>query len=223
MNALTSAAARLLKDNGLEQADATVYFQITRGSAPRSHRFPPAGTPPTCYVEAKSFSPPTEVRQTGAAAVTVSDQRWARCDIKTIGLLANTLAQQQAHEDGAYEAIFSRDGVLLEGSHSSMLFVQDGVLIFPPLTNYVLPGITRSVVQSLATAESIPTTTRSCYEHELSEFQEILMLGTTVEIVPITTVNGRKVGDGAPGPIARKLQAAFRKLEHAQRCRLSAA
>jgi D-alanine transaminase len=212
LNSLAAIAARLLTDNGLAKADATVYLQITRGSAPRSHRFPPTGTPPTCYLEAKPFSPPTNVQQTGAAAITVPDQRWARCDIKTIALLANTLAHQQAHEAGAFEAIFARNGVLQEGSHSSILFVKDNVLISPPLTNHILAGITRSVVHSVAAAESISTATRSCHEDELPEFQEVLMVGTTVDIVPITVVNGRPIGGGAPGPIARKLQSALHKL-----------
>jgi D-alanine transaminase len=209
---LESIANRVLKENGLEQSDAKVYIQITRGAAPRSHKFPPAGTSSTVYLEATPFSSPTDLQERGVAVIIVADQRWGRCDIKSIGLLANTLANQQAIEAGAHEAIFRRDGALQEGSHSSILFVKNNVVIAPPLTSYILPSVTRSVVFSLAHEESIRTTFEPCLERELFEFQEILMLGTGSEIIPITTVNGRKIGNGVPGPITRRLQGAFRRL-----------
>jgi D-alanine transaminase len=210
LSGLEAAARRLLAENGLEQGEASVYIQITRGAAPRSHRFPAAGTPPTVYMEAKTYSPPNDLRRDGAMAIIVPDDRWARCDIKTVNLLANTLAHQRAWEAGAFEAIFSHDGVLVEGTHSSILFARDGVLLFPPQTNRVLPSVTRNVVASLAAKESIATETRTCFEREAGEFQEILMLGTMVEIVPIVVLNGQKVGEGVPGPLARRLQDAFR-------------
>ena len=158
----------------------------------------------------KPFSPPVELQKNGAAAIIVPDQRWTRCDIKTTGLLANTIAHQQAYEEGAFEAIFSRNGVLWEGSHSTILFVKDGILVAPPLTNHVLPGITRSELLALASRESIPTCIRTCFEREVCEFHEVLMVATTTEIVPITSVNGKRIGDGTPGPIAKRLQNAFR-------------
>jgi D-alanine transaminase len=215
VQALKPVATRLLAENGLEKANATLYLQITRGAAPRTHQFPPAGTRPTVYLEVKSFTPQTSGQRTGMTAIIMPDQRWERCDIKSVSLLANTLAFQRAQECGAFEAIFSRNGVLLEGSHSSMLFVKDDVLIFPPLTNHVLASVTRSVVYSLAVAELIPTAIRPCYEHQLPQFQEILMASTTVEIIPIISVNGKKIGGGAPGAIAKKLISAFRKLNQA--------
>jgi D-alanine transaminase len=178
----------------------------------QGHKFPPPGTLPTVYLEAIPFSSPTDLHEKGAAAIIVPDQRWGRCDIKTTCLLANTLASQQATEAGAHEAIFRRDGVLHEGTHSSILFVKGNVLIAPPLTSFVLPSVTRSTVFSLAHDESIRTTIEPCLERELREFQEILMLGTGSEIVPIIAVNGQKIGTGAPGPITRRLQSAFRKL-----------
>jgi len=211
-SALESVANCVLKENSLEHSDAKVYIQITRGAAPRSHKFPPAGTPPTVYLETTSFSSPIELQEKGVAAIIVPDQRWGRCDIKTVCLLANTLASQQAAEAGAYEAIFRRDGVLQEGTHSSILFVKDNYLMAPPLTVFMLPSVTRNVVLSLAHEESIRTTIEPCLERELSAFQELLMLGTGSEIIPITTVNGRKIGTGTPGPITRKLQNSFRRL-----------
>ena len=209
---LESVANCVLKENSLEHSDAKVYIQITRGAAPRTHKFPPAGTPPTVYLETTSFSSPIELQEKGIAAIIVPDQRWGRCDIKTVCLLANTLASQQAAEAGAYEAIFRRDAVLQEGTHSSILFVKDNFLIAPPLTVFMLPSVTRSVVLSLAHEESIRTTIEPCLERELWAFQELLMLGTGSEIIPITTVNGRKIGSGIPGPITRKLQRAFQRL-----------
>jgi len=208
-SAIEDIAPRLLEANGMSNAEAAIYMQVTRGVAPRSHKFPPAGTPPTVYVEAKPFSPPFAIRQAGANAMIIADQRWQRCDLKTTGLLANILAHQQAVDAGAFEAIFSRDGILLEGSHSSMVFVKDGVLTCPQLNQHILPGVTRKVVLSLAAAASIPNECRPCLEKELPDFEEVLMLGTTVEIVPIVAVNGRRIGTGEPGPIARRLQQAF--------------
>jgi D-alanine transaminase len=206
---LEHVAARLLLDNGLQKSEATIYFQVTRGTAPRTHRFPPTGTPPTVYVEAKPFLPPLEERQKGVAAMLMPDQRWSRCDLKTIGLLPNILAHQRAREAGAFEAIFCRDGLLQEGSHSSILFVKDSVLIAPPQTNRILPGITRQVLFELAESESIKVEIRPCRESKLFDFHEVLMAGTASEIIPIIKVNGRKIGTGAVGPVAQRLQRAF--------------
>jgi D-alanine transaminase len=202
-------AARLVNEDGLRTGDATVYVQITRGPAPRSHKFPPPTTPPTVYVEAKTFSAPLKEPSEGAATIIVADQRWARCDLKTTGLLANTLAHQRAFEAGAFEAIFCRDGMLLEGTHSSVLFVKEGMLIAPPLTNYILPGVTRQVVMELAQSESIPVAIRSCPKDEMAGLDEVLMLGTTVEVTPVTKVDGLKIAGGEAGPVTRKLQKAF--------------
>src|SRR5437870_1205247 len=205
---LEPVANRLLKENSLEGGDATVYIQVTRGAAPRTHRFPPSNIAPTVYVEAKPFSSPLQAQEEGAPAILVPDQRWARCDLKAIALLPNILANQLAFERGALEAIFSRAGVLQEGSHSSILFVKDDLLIFPPLTNYVLPSVTRSVVLSLAAHESIEAAIQPCVEAELWKFQEILMVGTTVEIVQITFIIDNKVESGHLDLITNKLQGA---------------
>src|SRR5436190_15926651 len=174
VQSLQPVAQQLLVQNKLESADAVVYFQVTRGAAPRTHEFPPAGTPPTVYVQAQAYSRPTAQQDNGTAAILVADQRWSRCDIKSIGLLPNILARQQAHEAGAFEAIFTRDGLLQEGSHSSILFVKKDVLICPTLTNRILPSITRNVVVNCV-AESIENDTRSCREGELFTFDEVMM------------------------------------------------
>jgi D-alanine transaminase len=207
--ALKEVSQQLLAENDLEKEEALIYMQVTRGAAPRSHEFPPEGTPSTVYVEAKPYSPPRQLRENGAMAILVPDQRWSRCDIKSISLLPNILAHQKATEAGAFEAIFWGDGLLHEGTHSSILFVKGRRLVCPALTNRLLPSVTRSVVIELAIAESIRVDERPCREGELLEFDEILMLGTGVEIVPITTINGRKIRHGMVGQITRQLQSAF--------------
>jgi D-alanine transaminase len=209
---LESVAQHLIAENKLETANALVYIQVTRGAVPRSHLFPPTGTPPTVYVQAASFSPPIEQQKNGASAILIPDQRWSRCNVKTISLLPNTLACQQAHEAGAFEAILSRDGLLQEGSHSSILFVERDLLVCPPLTNRVLPSITRNVVVELALAESIKVETRPCRETEVFKFDEVILLSTSAEIVPITSVNGQKLRHGYVGPVTRQLQKAFKAL-----------
>ena len=209
---LEKVADQLIEKNGLRADEALVYLQVTRGAAPRTHEFPPDGTPPTVYVQAKAFLPPRELQQNGATAILAPDQRWSRCDIKTICLLPNTLARQRAREAGAFEAIFSRDGLLQEGSHSSILFVEKDILICPPLTNRILPSVTRNVVVELALAESVEVETRPCREGELFKFDEIMMLGTRVEIIPITAVNDQRIGEGSVGPVTRRLQSAFRSV-----------
>ena len=201
--------AGLIEQNQLGQGDATVYVQVTRGAAPRSHKFPPANTPPTIYGEPKRLNPLVSEPESGVGVVVVPDQRWARCDLKTTGLLANTIAHQRAFKAGAFEAIFCRDGMLMEGSHSSVMFVKNNTLLAPPLSNYILPSVTRQVVLELAAAAGIEVMLRPCREDELGEFQEALLVGTTVEVTPITSVDGRPIGGGKPGPLTRRLQAAF--------------
>jgi D-alanine transaminase len=210
--ALKEVAERLIADNELQTGDALVYTQITRGAAPRTHEFPPPETPATVYVQARPYTGPTELQQTGAKAILAPDQRWGRCNLKTIGLLPNVLAHQRAQEAGAFEAIFCGDGLLHEGTHSSILCVKDDVLICPPLTNRMLPSVTRSVVIRLAEQESIEVEERPCREGELLAFDEIMMLGTGVEIVPIVSINGKRIRHGHPGRITKHLQSAFRTL-----------
>jgi D-alanine transaminase len=207
-----NVAEHLIAENQFQSGDALVYIQVTRGAAPRSHSFPPPGTTPTVYAQARAYAGPEELQDKGAKAILAPDQRWGRCNIKSIGLLANVLAHQRAHEAGAFEAIFFGDGLLLEGTHSSILFVKKEVLVCPTLTNRILPSVTRAVVMRLAEQESIEAEERQCREGELLAFDEVMMLGTGVEIVPIVNINGTQIRFGYPGPVTRRLQAAFRKL-----------
>ncbi len=205
---LTDVAETLLRENGLTQGDATVYVQVTRGQAPRSHAFPHQETPLTLYASARPFFPKGFATD-GVSVILVSDQRWARCDIKTVGLTANVLAQQQAQDHGAYEALFVRDGAVLEGTHTNLFTVFDGTVVTPPRTNYILGGITRQVILGLCKKLSIPAVESPVFESRLMEANEVMVVGTTTEITPVIRVNGQKLRSGVPGEITRRLWKAF--------------
>lgn len=212
MQAVREVAGRLIVENGLTHGEATVYVQITRGSAPRTHYFPPAGTPPTVYVAATRFTPQPAQAEEGIAVILVPDLRWARCDIKSVALLPNVLARQQAVEAGVGDAIFVRDGVALEGTSSNFFGVFDGEVVTAPKTNYILPGITRDVAIRLCADIGVPVREAPILEHRLGEAEELFLTSTIVEIRPIVRLNGHPVGTGAPGPVTRRIQQAFRDL-----------
>src|SRR5678815_4602528 len=150
--ALKEVCERLVRDNGLAGEEAFVYIAVTRGAAPRTHHFPPPGTPPTVYASATKFVPPRALRNTGAQAITFDDMRWSRCDLKTVNLIGNVLARQAAVEAGAFEAILVRDGIVTEGAATSVFAVIDGVLRTHPLGHRILPSVTRAVVLDCAAA-----------------------------------------------------------------------
>lgn len=208
-DAVLALARRLLAENGLETGQATVYMEVTRGVAPRTHYFPPAGTRPTVYAFAKRFVPPEEQRRDGVACITVPDVRWLRCDVKTVQLLPNVLANQQAKAAGAFEALFVRDGVLTEGTHANAFAVVNGELRTHPLGPLILPGVTRDVVLELARALGVAVREEPVTVAELSRVDELFVTGTTTDVTPVVRLDGRAVGSGAPGPIARKLYAAL--------------
>jgi D-alanine transaminase len=212
IDAVRTAASRLIEENGLRSGDATIYIQVTRGAAPRRHSFPDADVPPTVYVAAKPFRQhPSTCWDDGVAAITVPDTRWSRCDIKSIALLPNVLANQQAKVAGAFEAVFVRDGVLIEGSHSNLAGVIDGEIVTYPVCNYILPGITRRFVLDLARELGLPVREGAILVDEIDRVEELFLTGTTTEVMPITRLDGRPVGEGRPGPAVRKLQRAYRE------------
>jgi D-alanine transaminase len=205
-------AEQLIVENGLTSGEATVYVQITRGSAPRTHGFPPADTPPTVYAAATRYIPQRDQAEEGIAAILVPDLRWARCDIKSVALLPNVLARQRAIEAGVADAIFVRDGVALEGTASNFFGVFNGEVVTAPKTNYILPGITRDVVVGLCAGIGVPVNEAPILEHQLGEAEELFLTSTMSEIRPIVRLNGRPVGTGVPGPVTRRIQQAFRDL-----------
>ncbi|HEX5439164.1 MAG TPA: aminotransferase class IV [Gemmatimonadaceae bacterium] len=199
----------LLRTNGLTKGEALVYLQITRGAAPRTHQYPPAGTPPTVYLSVGPFTPPHELRAAGARAITIPDVRWSRCDLKTVNLLPNVMGKQRAVEAGVTEAIFVRDSAVTEGSSTNIFGVVGGELRTYPACNYILGGITRDVVLELAAENNVPVRTTPIFVHELGGVDELFLTSTTNDVMPVVEVDGHPIGGGTPGPITRRLYEAF--------------
>lgn len=203
---LKGVCEQLLRDNALTTGEATVYLQVSRGAAPRTHYFPPAGTATTIYGAASRFTPNLEMRAKGVKGITFPDQRWARCDLKTVNLLGPVMARQAAYEAGAYEAIMHRDGMITEGAATNCFIVLDGVLRTYPLCNYILPGITRAVLMEMVRAEGIRCEERPVPLVDLHRAEEIFVCGTTTDVQAIVTLDGQPVGSGSVGPITAKLR-----------------
>ncbi|MBR9989789.1 MAG: D-amino acid aminotransferase [Gemmatimonadetes bacterium] len=210
-DSLTDVAERLIRDNGVD-GDGTIYIQVTRGVAPRRHAFPDPAVSPSVYVFAKPFKQyPDDYFNTGVAAVSVPDTRWTRCDIKSIALLPNVLANQQAHRAGAFEALFVKDGVLIEGSHSNLFGVLDGTLLTYPSCNYILSGITRTLVLEMARELGIPAAEAPIPWDRIDDVEELFLSGTTTEVMPVARVDDRVIGGGTRGPVTTRLQQAYSK------------
>lgn len=209
-DALRDRIQRTIAASGVREG--IVYIQITRGCAPRKHAFPPAGTPPTELIVVKPYDdgPTSKLRQNGAAAISLPDERWGRCDIKSVNLLANVLANEAAHRADAFEAILvDRDGLVTEATHSSVLWVNQGKLGGTPEGHIILPGTTRGRVQELARAQGIPLEPGRITLKDLARADEVMLVGTTIEVLPVVTLDGTPIGDGKPGPITKQLGAAF--------------
>jgi D-alanine transaminase len=179
--------------------DQYIYLQVTRGVAKRDHRFPD-GTTPTVFVMSSPLLPvDAQLLQSGVSAITLDDIRWRYCSIKTTALLGNVLLRQQAVEQDAAEAILIRDGEVTEGAASNLFIVLNGVIITPPKSDLLLPGITRDLVVELAEHHGLACEERSISEAELKQAEEVWVTSSTKEILPVTTLDGKAVGDGKPG------------------------
>lgn len=209
---IKAIAEKLLRDNRLQDKDATFYIQVTRGAAPRQHAFPDEALSPTVYAAVSAFQPPLEKREKGVKVVLEPDIRWGRCDIKSIALLPNVLACQRAKEQQAEEAILVRDGVITEGSHSNFGAIFSNQFYTYPDTNSILAGITRQVVLEICSNLGISVNESPIPVDRLKEADELLFTGSTLEIFPVVQVDDWKVGDGTPGPITKKLQREYTKL-----------
>ncbi|WP_237481085.1 D-amino-acid transaminase [Lichenibacterium dinghuense] len=194
----------LVRRNGLDQG--SVYIQVTRGAAERDFGFAEDLAPTVVmFTQAKDILG-LAVRRTGAAVVTVPDLRWARRDIKSTGLLAQVLAKRDARAAGAHEALMVEDGFVTEGGSSSLLIVtRDGRLVTRPLSRAVLPGITRLAAMRLAAEEGLAVEERPVSVEEAIGAAEVLLSSATTFVVPVVSIDGRPVSDGAPGPLARRL------------------
>jgi D-alanine transaminase len=198
--------------SGLQQSgyrEGKIYIQVTRGVAPREHIFPSQGEP-TVFLSFRNMnSLPTMVCQQGVSAITLPDIRWDRCDIKSLNLLPNVLAKQKAQEANAFEAIFVRDGWVTEGATSNIFIVKDGVIITPERNHFVLAGVTQQQVVTLARANGRDVRFRPMSISDLFQSDEVFLVGTTIEVLPVIQVNGELIRDGKPGPITMTLQNQF--------------
>jgi D-alanine transaminase len=193
--------------------DGVLYLQISRGAAPRDHPFPPPETPPTIIVTAKTLDLRLlELRgREGVRVITQPETRWARCDIKSVNLLPNVLAKEAARQKAALEAWFvDDDGYVTEGAASTAWIVdKTGRLITPPLSNHILPGVTRARVLDLAQERQIAVEQRSFTCDEAFSAREAMLTSATNGPVPIVALDGRAIGEGRPGPIVQMLRDAY--------------
>jgi len=188
-----------------EGGDQSLYLHITRGVAPRNHAFPKEVVPTIFIMSSPLIVAPKELIIAGVSAITANDNRWSRCDIKAISLLPNVLLRQMASDSDATETLLLRDGFLSEGSASSIFVVKNKVLLVPPKSNFTLPGITYDVVLELAVKYQVPYEITEISENDLRSSDEILLASSTKEIMPITLLDGKKVGSGKPGEVFAQL------------------
>ena len=192
-------------------ADQGVYFQVTRGAAKRDHTFP-QGVPPTVFMMSNPLATPSpEQVERGVAVVTAEDNRWHRCDLKTISLLGNVLMRQFAAERGAVETVMFRDGFLTEASASNVLVVIGGTIVVPPKDNLILPGITYDAAVEFAGEAGVPVVTRPVPKDEALAADEMWLTSSTKEVLAVTTVDGKPFAGGTPGPVFRRIWDVFQK------------
>jgi D-alanine transaminase len=205
----------LIKKNKFEDEEHLfIYLQITRGAYfPRQHHFPPADVEPTFFLSVVPFKRHEEELKNGIKVILEEDIRWTRCDIKSTMLMPNVLARQRALEQNAVEAVFVRNGFITEGTHTTFCAVKNGKLYTPPLspngvlrTNYILDGITRKIILEICGKEEIPISETEIKADELKSFDEIMLLGTISEVMPVVRVDEWQVGAGKPGTVTLELQ-----------------
>ncbi|MGM0516517.1 MAG: aminotransferase class IV [Pseudomonadota bacterium] len=198
--------------DGFEGRDAAVYLQVTRGApARRDHAWPAAETRPGVMATIS----PVGARGSGARTITVPDMRWARCDIKTINLLPNTMARQQAVERGMDEAILVRDGLVTEGSATNLFAVIDDRLVTTPTGPQILSGITRGLLLDMVRQKELIDVDESFITvGALREADEVFLTSSTKDLWPVLEIDGQPVGDGTPGEVTRRLDEHFQQLKH---------
>jgi D-alanine transaminase len=186
--------------------DQQIYLQVTRGAySKRLHAIPERVTPTVLAVTSKLGERDPDIAIRGVFAVTVEDIRWHHCDIKAITLLANILGQQQAHDQNADHAILVRDGKAMEGASSNLFMVKEGLIITPPKSRDLLPGITRDLVLELAQQSGLAHTEAMIEAQDLDTADEIWLTSSTREVMPVTRLNDKPVADGKPGPLWRQI------------------
>jgi D-alanine transaminase len=203
-----------LVDEGMRRsgfAESMIYIQITRGVAPRHHEFPAADVKPTVVMTIKELQRlPDERYDKGVRVITAADLRWKRCDIKSVSLLANILAKQQAKEAGAFEAfLFDEQGRITEGASTSAFCIRAGTLWATPCGPHILPSITRGILLQLAQKIQLPIRQEFCSLEDYLRADEVFLAGTSAEAIGVVQIDDVIIGDGAPGPITGRLRKAF--------------
>jgi D-alanine transaminase len=200
---------KLIKENNVQLG--TLFFQLTRGVAPRSHEFPPDFTKPvfTAFTTEKGI--PEKEQNEGVAVIFTDDIRWLLCEIKSINLLPNVLAKQKAKSRGCFEAVFHRDGIVTEGTLSNVFIVQDGKVITHPESRLILNGITRQISIQLAEKNNIPIIQQEFSNDQMLSADEVFLTSTVWEIIPVVRVEEKVISKGIPGTITRQLQMLFRE------------
>ncbi len=197
-DAVREAMLETARANGVEEG--TVYMQLTRGAAPRSHSFP-EGVRPTLVMLSRPFAGPSTANlENGVSVITAPDLRWGYCEVKTIGLLPNVIAQQRAKSEGCYEALLVRAGRITEGTHSSVFCVRDGVVYTHPIEN-LLPSITRRFLINAYQEKGVQVEEVARTVEEFRSADEVFLTGTTTEVMAVTHIDRAKVGTGKPGEV----------------------
>jgi len=207
---------RLIRDIVARNAgdDQSVYLQVTRGVAKRDHAFPKNVKPTVFMMSGPLVTPAAELVENGVAAITATDFRWLKCDVKSVSLLGNCLLRQAAVDAGAVETVLFRDGYLTEASASNVFVVNNGTLLAPPKNHLVLPGITYDVVLELAAANDIPVEVREIPEQEVKTADELWLSSSTREVLAITHLDGKPVGSGRPGALFHKIHRLYQDFKH---------
>jgi len=210
-NELQSLILTLVEQAGF--LDAIAYLQITRGGGARQHAFPVDSHPTLAIFVSPVHSSAKEYRERGVKIITLPDDRWAHCNIKSINLLPNILAKQTAKESGAYEAVFIRDNnVVSEGSSSNIFAITHGEIITPPADKHILAGVTRGYSLEMARKAGYSVREETLKLEELRLAEEIFLTSTTMEILPVVELDGNPVGQGQPGDVAPILRSASQVL-----------
>lgn len=209
--ALTQVIRQVLRRNKVR--NGLFYLQITRGVARRDHVFPADGTRPSVVVTAKSTDPSVIAKKnvSGIKVITVRDNRWDRVDIKSVGLLPNALARQQAKEAGAQEAIFiDQDDTVKEGAATNVWIVdKDGTLVTRPADHGILRGITRTTLMDVAAKLGMPVAERFFSVEEMMAAREVFITAATSICFPVISIDGRTIANGHPGSVSQKIREAF--------------
>jgi D-alanine transaminase len=199
--------ATLIEKNG--GGNIAVYIQVTRGAAKRDFP-PPAGLTQTVFLMANTLSAPkAEIYEKGMSCVSLDDNRWTRCHIKATALLGAVLLKHEGNKQGADEVVLFRDGYLTESSASNIAAVKNGVILCPPMDNLVLGGITYELMMELAKKNGMALEVRRVHRREVIAADELWIMSSTKEVVPIVRLDGKPIGNGMPGPVFKKMHALF--------------